>query len=67
MAGGPLWFGLPITSITNSLVTINVVADSLELVTNESPGKILSAQVRLILRPAAKPLDQALHAGIALL
>ena len=47
VAGGPLWFGLPITSITNSLVTINVVADNLELVTNESPGKILSAQVRL--------------------
>ena len=44
-SGGPLWFGLPITSITNSLITLNVIADSLRLVTNQSPGKILSAQV----------------------
>ena len=45
MAGGPLWFGLPVTSISNSLITLNIVADSLQLVTNLSPGKILSAQV----------------------
>ena len=44
-SGGPLWFGLPVTSITNSLITLNVIADSLRLVTNQSPGKILSAQV----------------------
>ena len=44
VAGGPLWFGLPVTSISNSLVTLNVIADSLQLVTNLSPGKILSAQ-----------------------
>ena len=45
VAGGPLWFGLPVTGITNSIVTLSVAADSLALVTNESPGKILSAQV----------------------
>ena len=46
-AGGPLWFGLPVTAVTNSLVTLNVIADSLQLVTNESPGKIIYAQVKL--------------------
>lgn len=50
-AGGPLWFGLPVTAITNSLVTLNVVADSLKLVTNLSPGKILSAQVPFMTVP----------------
>ncbi|KAK9799370.1 hypothetical protein WJX73_004741 [Symbiochloris irregularis] len=41
--GGPLWFGLPITQILNSVVTLNVAADSLTLVTNQSPGLVLSA------------------------
>lgn len=51
--GGPLWFGLPVSGITNSLVTLNVAADGLTLVTNASPGKILSAQVRWPSPPAS--------------
>ena len=43
LQGGPLWFGLPLSSILNSVVTLNVAADSLTLVTNESPGLVLSA------------------------
>lgn len=55
VAGGPLWFGLPVTSISNSLVTLDVVADSLQLVTNLSPGKILSAQA--CIDPPPSPSD----------
>lgn len=43
---GNLYFALPVTSILNSVVTLTVNADSVSLVTNVSPGKILSAQVR---------------------
>lgn len=46
MANGPLWFGLPITSISNSEVVLNVNAASLELVVNASPGKIMFGQVQ---------------------
>lgn len=45
MANGPLWFGLPITSISNSQVVLNVNAASLQLVLNASPGKIMFGQV----------------------
>ncbi len=45
MANGPLWFGLPITSISNSEVVLNVNAASLQLVVNASPGKIMFGQV----------------------
>jgi hypothetical protein len=44
-SGGSLKFGLPITSILNSVVTLTVNADAVTLVDNVSPGKILSAQV----------------------
>ena len=42
-AGGSLYFGLPVTSILNSLVTMSVDASAVTLVQNASPGKILSA------------------------
>ncbi|KAK9805195.1 hypothetical protein WJX72_005302 [[Myrmecia] bisecta] len=42
---GPLWFGLPVTGISNSLLTLNVRADLLKMIVNTSPGKILSTQV----------------------
>ena len=42
-AGGSLYFGLPVTSILNSLVTLSVDASTVALVQNASPGKILSA------------------------
>ena len=45
VANGPLWFGLPITSISNSQVVLNVNAASLQLVVNASPGKIMFGQV----------------------
>lgn len=45
VANGPLWFGLPITSISNSEVVLNVNAASLQLVVNASPGKIMFGQV----------------------
>ena len=41
--GGPLWFGLPISNILNSVVSLTVKADSLTLVTNQAPGLVLSA------------------------
>lgn len=44
-AGGSLWFGLPVTGIGNSLVSLSVVADALRLDTNASPGRVLSAQL----------------------
>ncbi len=49
LANGPLWFGLPITSISNSEVVLNVNAASLELVVNASPGKIMFGQVSSML------------------
>ena len=45
VANGPLWFGLPISSISNSQVVLNVNAASLQLVVNASPGKIMFGQV----------------------
>ena len=45
VANGPLWFGLPIKSISNSQVVLNVNAASLQLVVNASPGKIMFGQV----------------------
>lgn len=45
VANGPLWFGLPVTSISNSQVVLNVNAASLQLVVNASPGKIMFGQV----------------------
>lgn len=45
VANGPLWFGLPIKSISNSQVVLNVNAESLQLVVNASPGKIMFGQV----------------------
>lgn len=44
-SGSSLKFGLPITSILNSVVTLTVNADAVTLVDNVSPGKIQSAQV----------------------
>ena len=45
VANGPLYFGIPLTNIQNSLITLSVKADSLSLVVNASPGKIMFAQV----------------------
>ena len=45
VAGGGLWFGLPVAGIGNSLVALSVVADALRLDTNASPGRVLSAQL----------------------
>ena len=45
VAGGNLWFGLPVTGIGNSLVSLSVVADAMRLDTNASPGRILFAQI----------------------
>lgn len=42
---GKLKFSLPVTSILNSVVTLTINADSVTLVDNVSPGRILSAQV----------------------
>ncbi len=44
-AGGGLWFGLPVTGIGNSVVSLSVVADGMRLATNMSPGRITSARV----------------------
>ncbi|KAG1674972.1 hypothetical protein FOA52_014767 [Chlamydomonas sp. UWO 241] len=43
--GGPLSFAVPVPSQSNSLVVINVAADSVQLVTNASPGNISGAQI----------------------
>ncbi len=40
-----LQFGLPVTSILNSVVTLTVNADAVSFVNNVSPGRILSARV----------------------
>ena len=45
---GSLYFGLPVTSILNSVVTLTVDAGSLTLVQNVAPGKVVSAQVSLL-------------------
>ena len=45
VAGGGLWFGLPVTGIGNSLMSLSVVADAMRLDTNTSPGRMLSAQL----------------------
>lgn len=42
-SNGPLWFGLPVNNIMNSVVTLNVRADSLTLTTNTAPGAVISA------------------------
>ncbi len=42
---GPLSFSLPVTSQSQSIVVINVVADAVELVINSCPGKITSAAI----------------------
>ena len=55
VANGPLYFGIPLTNIQNSLITLSVKADSLSLVVNASPGKIMFAQVG----PAAASSDTA--------
>ena len=47
-AGGSLYFGLPVPGILNSLVTLELDADSMTLVQNVAPGTILSAQASLI-------------------
>lgn len=47
-AGGSLYFGLPVPGIINSLVTLELNADSITLVQNVAPGTILSAQASLI-------------------
>ena len=44
-ATGPLLLSLPLTGIRNSVVVLSVKADSLRLVTNRCPGKIVSAKV----------------------
>nr|6DBS_A Chain A, Hapless 2 [Chlamydomonas reinhardtii]6DBS_B Chain B, Hapless 2 [Chlamydomonas reinhardtii]6DBS_C Chain C, Hapless 2 [Chlamydomonas reinhardtii] len=44
-SGGPLSFALPVTSHSQSLVTLSVAADGVRLVTNRSPGKITGAAV----------------------
>ena len=41
--GGDIWFGLPVTATMSSVVTLTVNADSLALVTNQSPGQVISA------------------------
>jgi len=46
-ASGNLNFQLPVTSILNSLVTLTLNADTVALVQNVSPGKIISAQACL--------------------
>ena len=56
VAGGPLWFGLPITQTLNSLVTLSVKADILTYVVNSSPGSILAGRVRY-----SDPPSGALH------
>ena len=43
ISGGPLWFGLPVSSILNSVVSLTVNADELTLVTNVAPGLVVSA------------------------
>ena len=55
VANGPLYFGIPLTNIQNSLITLSVKADSLSLVVNASPGKIMFAQVS----PAAAAIHTA--------
>ena len=42
-SGGDICFGLPVTATLSSVVTLTVDADSLTLVTNQSPGQIISA------------------------
>ncbi len=44
-AAGGLWFGLPVAGAGDSLVALSVVADGLQLVTNDSPGRIVGARV----------------------
>ena len=50
-ASGSLYFGLPVTSLLNSLVTLTLSAASLTLVQNVAPGKIVSAQASLSPKP----------------
>jgi len=45
VAAGGLYFGLPVAGAGDSLVALSVVADGLQLVTNDSPGRIVSARV----------------------
>lgn len=52
-ASGSLYFGLPVTSILNSVVTLTVDAGSLTLVQNVAPGKVVSAQASLFSKPPA--------------
>ncbi|PNH12225.1 Protein HAPLESS 2, partial [Tetrabaena socialis] len=44
-SGGPLSFALPVSSQSQSVVTLSVAADSVRLVTNRSPGNISGARV----------------------
>ena len=44
---GSLYFGLPVNSILNSVVTLTLDAASLTLVQNVAPGKVVSAQASL--------------------
>ena len=53
--GGPLKFALPVTSQSQSVVTLTVAADSVRLVTNRSPGKVRH-QVIQILEGASQTL-----------
>ncbi len=46
-ADGNLYFGLPVPGILNSLITLELNADSVNLVQNVAPGTILSAQASL--------------------
>lgn len=50
-SSGNLYFGLPVNSILNSVVTLTLDAGSLSLVQNVSPGKILNAQASTQLSP----------------
>ncbi|GLC38807.1 hypothetical protein PLESTM_000779300 [Pleodorina starrii] len=42
---GPLAFELPVTSTSQSIVTLSVAADTVRLVTNRSPGQITNLRV----------------------
>lgn len=44
-SGSNLALQLPVTGVLNSLVMLSVDAEALTLATNESPGRVLSAQV----------------------
>ncbi len=48
---GSLYFGLPVTSILNSVVTLTLDAASLTLVQNVASGKVVSAQASLYSTP----------------